>query len=137
MSQQEVASRHLLFYMLKDEKVINRVEKEVTFFPNSEIRDLSNQIIYYYHKFGTLKLADFISYIAGSETELNLFNEINSMKISDNYKDCEIDDYIKVINEYPIKKKEKELRDRLKEEKEPLKQAKILSEILSLKGVKQ
>ena len=59
------------------------------------------------------------------------------MKISDEYKEIEIADYIKVINDYPIKRKEKELRDKLKEEKDPIKQANILSEILSLKGVKQ
>ena len=137
MSQQEIASRHLLFYMLKDDKIINRVEKEISFFPNSEIRDLANQIIYFYHKYGVLKIADFISYIANSESEINLFNEIINMKINDEYKEIEIADYIKVINDYPIKRKEKELRDKLKDEKDPLKQASILSEILSLKGVKQ
>ncbi len=137
ISQQEVASRHLLFYMLKDEKIIDKVEKEISFFPNSEIRDLANQIIYYYHKFGTIKLADFISYIASSEEELKLFNEIINMQVSDKYQEIEIDDYIKVVNDYPIRRKEKELREKLKEEKDPIKQAKILSEILSLKGVKQ
>ena len=137
MSQHEVASRHLIFYMLKDEKIINRVENEISFFPSSEIRDLANQIIYFYHKYGALKIADFISYIANSESEINLFNEIINMKISDEYKEIEIADYIKVINDYPIKRKEKELRDKLKEEKDPIKQANILSEILSLKGVKQ
>ena len=65
--------------MLKDEKIIDKVEKEISFFPNSEIRDLANQMIYYYRKFGTLKIADFISYIANSESELKLFNEIVNM----------------------------------------------------------
>jgi len=137
LSQQEVASRHLLFYMLKDEKIIDKVEKQIAFFPNSEIRDLANQIIYFYHKYRCLKLADFISYIANNENELKLFNEIINMNISEKYKSIEIEDYIKVINEYPIKRKEKELRTKMKAEKDPIKQAAILSEILSLKGVKQ
>ena len=137
MTQQQIASRHLLFYMIKDDAIINEVEKQISFFPEQEIRDLANQIIYYHHKYGSLKIADFISYIAPNENELNLFNEIINMKLSEKYNSTEIEDYIKVINNYPIKRKKKELREKLKEEKDPLKQASILSEILSLKGVKQ
>ena len=59
------------------------------------------------------------------------------MDVSEVYNHEEIEDYIKVINDYPIKRKEKELKEKLKEEKDPIKQANILSEILSLKGVKQ
>ena len=47
-----------------------------------------------------------------------------------------IEDYIKVINSYPIKRKIAKLNQELKEETNPIKQANILSEILSLKGVK-
>ncbi len=137
ISQQEVASRNLLFYMLKDEKIIDKVEKEISFFPNSEIRDLANQMIYYYRKFGTLKIADFISYIANSESELKLFNEIVNMNKPERYNDIEINDYIKVINDYPIKMKEKELQEKLKNEKDTKKQIEIVNELMSLKGVKQ
>ena len=59
------------------------------------------------------------------------------MDNNEEYNPEEIEDYIKVINEYPIKRREKELQEKLKEEKDPLKKASILSEILSLKGVKQ
>ena len=71
------------------------------------------------------------------ENDLGLFNEIINMNINENYNQEEIEDYIKVINSYPIKRKEKELKEKLKEEKDPIKQASILSEILSLKGVKR
>lgn len=136
-SQQELASRYLINYMLKDEKIINEVEKKVTFFPDTNTRNLANEIIYYYHKYSTLNIADFISYIANNEEKLNLFNEIINIKTSSKYNPEEIEDYIKVINSYPIKRKINELKDKLKEEKDPLIQANILNEILSLKGVKQ
>lgn len=135
--QFELASHNLLFYMLKDEKIINKVEKEVPFFPNNRIRVLSNEIIYYYHKYGIFKIADFISYISNNEEILKVFNEIINMNINEMYTLEEINDYIKVINSYPIRKKENELKEMLKKEIDPIKQAKILSEILSLKGVKQ
>ena len=136
-SQQELASRNLLFYMLKDNKIIEEVEKNITFFPEENIRTLVNEIIYYYHKYGVFTIADFISYIAINNEELSLFNQIINMDLPSKCTNEEIADYIKVINNYPTKRKVSELNKLLKEEKDPLKQASILSEILSLKGVKQ
>ena len=135
-NQYELASRLLIYYMIKDKKVIDIVEKKVAFIPNELIRNLSNEIIYYYHKYGIINIADFISYIADDEQERKLFNEIINMNTFEKYKKEEIEDYIKVINSYPTKKKENELNKLLKEEKDPIKQANILKEIMSLKGVK-
>ena len=58
------------------------------------------------------------------------------MNLKDKYSKEEILDYIKVINSYPINKKTDELNKKLKEETDPIKQASILAEILTLKGVK-
>ena len=136
-NQCEQASIRLLYYMLKDEKIINTVENRITFFPNNDIRKLSNEMIYYYHKYGKLNFADFISFIAENEELLKLFQEVMHLKINENYTTEEIEDYVKLINEYPIKNKILELENKLKIEKNPIKQANILSEILLLKGVKQ
>ena len=137
LNQYDKAARTLVFYMLKDEKIINMVEKKITFFQDSNIRALSNEIISYYHKYNSLNIADFISYISSKEEEIKLFNEIMTLKLKDTYVEEEIEDYIKVINSYPIKNKVNELSKKIKDEKDPIKQASILSEILSLKGVKQ
>ena len=59
------------------------------------------------------------------------------MDIKEKYSKEEINDYIKLINSYPIDKKSVELNQKLKEEKDPIKQASILMEILTLKGVKE
>lgn len=137
LNQYDKASRTLIFYMLKDEKIINMVEKKITFFQDPNIRALSNEIISYYHKYNSLNIADFISYISSKEEEIKLFNEIMTLKLKDTYVEEEIEDYIKVINSYPLKNKVNELSKKIKDEKDPIKQASILSEILSLKGVKQ
>lgn len=137
LNQYDKASRMLIYYMLKDEKIINMVSNKVTFFPNQNIRVLANEIIYYYRKYKSFNVADFISYIADNQEVLNLFKDIMAIDIDGTYTDEEIDDYISVINSYPVKKKTQELEKQMKEEKDPLKQAKILSEMLSLKGVKQ
>ena len=44
------AETSLIFYMLKSTTVINMVEKRVGYFPDKNIRELSNEIIYYFHK---------------------------------------------------------------------------------------
>ena len=137
LSQIDLASMRLLYYMLRDDKLIEEVSEKVTFFPNNLIRSLASEMIYYYHKYGTLKVADFISYINDNEAESKLLSEILSMKLSDEYNPEEIEDYIKVVNDYPVKRKIKELNEKLKEETDPLKQASILSEIMTLKGVKE
>ena len=136
-NQFELAQRMLISYMLKDEKILKQVEKQVAFFPDNIIRSLANEMMYYYHKYGIINIADFISYVTNNNEELKVLNEILNMSTNENYTNEEIDDYIDVINSYPIKRKINELNKKLKEETNPTEQAKILSEILSLKGVKE
>ena len=136
LNQYDIASRNLLFYMLKDEKIIDEVENKIVFFPNPIIRSLANEIIYYYHKYGVFKIADFLSYINELETEESILNEVINMDKNEEYTTEEIEDYINVINSYPVKNKVNELNKKLREETNPLKQLEILNEIMSLKGVK-
>lgn len=131
------AECYLIYYMLKDEKVINMVEKRVGYFPDKNIRELSNEIIYYFHKYGIINVADFISYISSRDEILNTLKEILAMNIKEDFLIDEIEDYIFVINEYHKEVKINDLNKKLKEEKDPLKQAKISLEIMKIRGVKK
>lgn len=128
------AEINLIHYMLKDEKVINMVEKRVGYFPTQNIRELSNEIIYYFHKYGIINVADFISYISEREEILSTLKDILAMNIKEDFRVEEIEDYIFVINEYHKEEKVKSLNKKLKEEKDPLKQAKISEEIMKIRG---
>lgn len=128
------AEVNLIFYMLKDEKVIHMVEKRIGYFPTKNIRELSNEIIYYFHKYGIINVADFISYISDREEILNTLKDILAMNIKEDFEEVEIEDYIFVINEYHKEEKIKNLNKKLKEEKDPLKQAKISEEIMKIRG---
>jgi len=128
------AENNLIYYMLKDNTVINMVEKRVGYFPTQNIRELSNEIIYYFHKYGIINVADFISYISEREDILNTLKDIIAMDIKDDFQIEEIEDYIFVINEYHKEEKIKELNNKLREEKDPLKQAKISCEIMKIRG---
>ena len=134
------AQTSLIYYMLKSSTVINMVEKRVGYFPDKNIRELSNEIIYYFHKYGIINVADFISYIAGSADRdeiLHTLKEIIAMDKEEDFKLEEIEDYIFVINEYHKEVKINDLNKKLKKEKDPLKQASISLEIMNLrKGVR-
>ena len=130
-----MAENYLIYYMFKDNMVINMVENKVGYFPDKNIRELSNEIIYYFHKYGIINVADFISYISDKEEILKTLKDIFAMNIKDDFQEREIEDYIFVVNEYHKEVKINDLNKKLKEEKDPLKQAKIIEEIMKLRGV--
>lgn len=133
----DIAQNSIIYYMLKHSEVIEKVEKQITYFPKEEIRYLSNEIICYYHKYGKINEADFITYIQDKPEIIKVLYEIINMNLKDGYTNTEIDDYIKVIKDYLKNTKIKQLEEELKKEVEPLKQAQILKDILSIRGVKQ
>lgn len=130
------AERNLIYYMLKDVTVLKMVERKVGYFPTKSIRELSNEIIYYFHKYGIINIADFISYISNKEELYNPLMDIIATDIKDDFQIKEIEDYILVINEYHKEMKVRDLNQKLKEEKDPLKQAEISLEIMKIRGVK-
>ena len=132
----EKAERSLIYYMLKSDDVVKQVENNISYFPTMEIRFLSNEIICFYHKYGKIDVADFISFISSKEELLKVLYEILNMNLKDEYTNLEIEDYITVIKKYFKKSKISKLEKSLKEENDPLKQAEILSEIMAVKGVK-
>lgn len=132
----EKAERSLIYYMLRSADVLTLVEHNISYFPTMEIRYLSNEIIDFYHKYGKIDVADFISFISSKEDLLKVLYEIINMDMKDEYTNLEIEDYISVIKKYFKKDKISKLEKSLKEETDPLKQAQILSEIMAVKGVK-
>lgn len=129
-----MAENNLIYYMLKDSRVINMVDNKLSYFPTKNIRELANEIIYYFHKYGIINAADFISYINDREEILNTLKDILALGIKDDFSLEEIDDYIFVINEYHKEVRIKSLNEKLKEEKDYLKQAEISKQIMELRG---
>ena len=129
-----MAENSLIYYMLKNEKVLNMVENRVGYFPDKNIRELSNEIIYYFHKYGIINVADFISYISDRAEMLKTLQDIIAMDIKEDFQELEIEDYIFVVNSYHREVKINNLNKKLKEEKDPLKQAEISMEIMKIRG---
>lgn len=128
------AQINLIYYMIKDQKVIIYIQDKVPYLPNDKLRYLFNEILSFYQKYGIFDIADFITYLNGKE-EYATLKKILGMNLKSEYTLEEIDDYIYLINKYPKEIQIGKLEKKMKEEPDPFKQAQILSEIMKIKGV--
>jgi len=134
-TQYEQAVNNLIYYMTKNNQIITLAEKNVIYITDDNLRLLFNEIIYFYHKYGTFVIADFFSHLKEMEEIEPIFRKIISADLKEEYKEEEINDYIKVINEKVKEEKIKKLQIKLKEESDPMVQLQILNEIANIKGV--
>ena len=130
------ATDNLLYYMIVSGEVIEEAEANVIMIMDDKKRRLYNEIIYYYHKYGSLILADFITYLTTKTDVVDTFYEIYTLNLKKEYIKEEIDDYIKCINKYYKENIIDKLKLDLKKETDPMKQANILNEIMKIRGVK-
>lgn len=133
----DIAQRNLLFYMLRNSKVLNMVKNKVAFFPTDTYRHLFSELIYYFDKYGIVTIADFISYVSNDEELSNTLTEILNIDKEEEYKEEEIEDYIKVLCNYNKELKKKKLENELIKEIDPLKQAKIIEKIMEIRSEKK
>lgn len=130
------ATDNLLYYMTISADVIEQAETRVTMIMDSKKRRLFNEIIYYYHKYGELVIADFITYLTTKTDVVDTFLEIINLNLKNVYTNEEIADYIKCVNDYYKKNIIDKLKLDLSKETDPMKQASIVMEIMKIKGVK-
>ena len=127
------AIEQILYFMLNNDWVINEVEKAHLNYPTDKYRLLNAEIIYYYHKYGSINIADFYTYASNSEDVLSILNEI----LDDNYVDKvdkdELLDYFNVVKNYSLRKEIERLTSLIKKEYDPVEQAKIADRITKLR----
>ena len=130
------ATDNLLYYMIVSGQVVSIAEQEVSMIMDDKKRRLYNEIIYYYHKYGSLVIADFITYLTLKTDVADVFEEIINKNLKKEYTIEEIEDYIKCINDGYKKSIIDKLKLDLSKETDPMKQANILMEIMKIRGVK-
>ena len=116
--------------------IIEKCEKSVSMIVNDKKRRLFNEIIYYYHKYGELVIADFITYIETKTDISETLNNIISLNLKKEYTEEEIEDYIKCVNDFYKKNLINNIKKDLSKETDPIKQANLLKEIMKIRGVK-
>ena len=129
------ATNNLLYYMTIAPEIIDYVTKKVIMIMDDKKRRLFNEIIYYYHKYGDIVIADFITYLNTKTDVYQEFSEIINMNLKHEYTNEEINDYIKCVNEYYQFDRIENLKLELNTETDPMKQANILMEIMKIRGV--
>lgn len=130
------ATDNLLYYMIVSGEVAKTAETQVSMIIDNKKRRLFNEIIYYYHKYGELVVADFITYLTIKTDVADTFENIVSKNLKTEYTREEIEDYIKCVNEFYKKSIIDKLKLDLSREPDPMKQANILKEIMKIRGVK-
>ncbi len=128
---------NLLYYMIESPDVAEKALANVSMILDDKKRRLFNEIIYYYHEYGQIIIADFSTYLSTKTNVFDTFEGIFSLNLKREYTEEEIDDYIKCINYYYKKNIIDKLKADLQKETDPMKQALIISEMMKIRGVKE
>lgn len=115
-SKYEKSEQGLLYYMLKDIKVIKIYEKKITRMPTDRYRKLALKIDCFYKEKGYIDVADFLTYIHDDEESIKTASEILMLNLSDNVDEEAIIDYLNNIKNYNDKNLSKKYKKELKEE---------------------
>lgn len=128
-----LATYALLYYMLVDKRCLNYYNEGKINFPNEDERFLASEISYYYQKYGIITPADFYTYLNDKEKLLVVLNRALELDLDKEVTDEEILDDICVLREYQINQEIKKLEHQMKNENDPMIQAKIGMKIAELK----
>lgn len=130
------AYERLLFYMLRHKEVVRLFDEGDVFIPAQEYRYLAGEIVSFYKKYQTIDIADFIAYLEDKKELANTLSTIMLLTLPDEYLREEIDDYIKVLNDYTIEMEAKRLEGVFKDSTSDGDKANIGNQIIELrKGV--
>ncbi len=134
ISKYQKAYETLLYYMLKYVEVIRAFDEQSVFIPTANYRYLACEIVSFYNKYKSIDIADLIAYLEDKNELVLTLGKINSLDLPETYIKEEIDDYIKLLNDYPIeimekKKLEKAYQEAITDEEK----INIANQILDLK----
>lgn len=130
----ELAERCLIYYMLKNKEVIKVYNNKTPYMPDEKYRHLAREIVSYYQINGIISSADLITELMKYNNDLvSLIGDIESSDFKENYTLDEINDYIGVINEFNIKKETSVIKEKMRNETDPIKKAELAQKIMDLK----
>ena len=113
--------------------MISEVEREKLLISDLDVRILVKEIIYYYKKYGSVTIADFITYLSDKDELLISLNSIINASYRDQLDKETLYLYFGVIREDSINRQIKVLEKKLREELDPKRQAMIGNEIRALR----
>jgi DNA primase len=133
LNKYEKAERYLLYYMLFSKETIKIYNNKITFISNPELRILAKEISAYYHKYGDIKLADFLSYIVIYDDLNKTVDNILNLDLPEEVDLNVINDYASAIRENLVNIQIEKLKKKINEETDFKKQAEIAEQICELR----
>jgi DNA primase len=127
------AEERLLFYMLKHKEVIRIYDNHHCYISSQLYRYLANEIVYFYHKYDHIGIADFIAFLGDKKELVEATGHIINLNLPETYTQDEIMDYIEVLNQQAVEMEIIRLSKLFKSEDDPLHQAEIAKKITELK----
>ena len=110
----EKAEMNLIYYMLKDSKVILQYDARKIYLPTEKYRFLVREICAYYQKYGNINIADFLTFIGENTEMVKVMGSITALDLRDEYSKDEIEDYLNAINDYNKEEEIKNLKQKMK-----------------------
>ena len=134
LQKYEKAEIDLIYYMLKDSKVILQYEAKKIYLPTEKYRFLVRQICAFYQKYGNIDVADFLTFIAEDKEMIKALGEITSCDLKETYTKEEIEDYIRCIDEYNRNLEINNLKQKMKESIDYAEKIELAKKIAILNG---
>ena len=129
----EKTMQELILSMLENKMVISMVSDAHIYFPLEICRNVIREITYFYEKYGYINIPDFLTYIEEYPEMKSYLGEIISLDIKPlDDKDIILEE-LKVIKDYNVALEIKRLENLIKNEVNPMEQAKISDQIRKLK----
>lgn len=130
----ELSERLLIHYMLKNKDVIKIYNNRSPYMPDEKYRLLAREIVSYYQINGIISAADLMTELMKYDNDLvSLIGDIEASDYKEEFTFDEINDYIKVINEFNLKNATKQIKEQMKNEVDPIKKAVLAQKIMDLK----
>ncbi len=131
------AVEQVLYFMLNNDWVINKVQKANLNYLDDKYRLLYAEILYYYSNYGSISVADFYTYVQDRDDVIQILNDILACDYNEDVEEDELEEYFKVIKDQSKKKEIERLTTLIKKEYDPLKQAEIANKIMELRKGEQ
>lgn len=116
-SKYEKSEQAIIFYMLKNDKVIKIYEKKITHMPTERYRKLAFKIDCFWRENGYINIADFLTFIADDQEATKTVGEILSLHFKESTNEEAILDYLNNIKEYNDRNLSNKYKKELQEEK--------------------
>ncbi len=127
------ASQEFIYYMLINPQVIKVYDSKKLYFIDANTRNLAAEISYYYHEYGDINIADFYTYLNDKKELLGVFNQVQSLNLSEEISDSTIMEYVSVISEYNTRQEIKRLEQMMRKTTDEMEKIEILERIRKLR----